>query len=531
MISLHIGALLLVTLPTVQAPADSVPLYDNLGTLHHAISTNVAKTQRYFDQGLRLVYAFNHAEAIRAFNEAARLDSNCAMCYWGVALAYGPNINAGMDSASGVRAYAAVRKALALSPRASASERAYIEAVAARYASVPPSARAKLDSAYARAMRTVVRRYPADLDAATLHAEALMDLRPWNYWTRSGRPYPGTREILALLEHVIREDPDHIGACHYYIHAVEAARPELAVPCAERLARLAPGAGHLVHMPAHIYIRVGRYTDAVESNVHAVHTDETYIADAHPGGLYPVSYYPHNLHFLAFAATMAGRSVQAIEAARALSAKVTPSVARRVSAVEPLMPVLELTLVAFGRWDEVLREPLPPGDLRFATGVSYYARGTALAATHQWSAASAALDTVQRIASATGAGDNKTVLEIAAHALAGEIAARRDRLDDAARHFQTAMRLEDGLTYNEPPLWQLPVRHSLGAVLLRARRVAEAEARYREDLKRFPENGWSLYGLAACLRARGASAEADSVEARFRRAWAGADVTLTASGF
>ena len=529
---LQLATLLLVASPTTRPPTDTVPLYDNLGTHHHAITTSVPKAQQYFDQGLRLVYGFNHAEAIRAFTEGARLDPNCAMCYWGTAYAYGPHVNAGMDSASGVAAYQAVQKALAVAGRASAQEQAYIRAVAKRYARVPPAERAALDSAYARAMCDVSNRYPDDLDAAALCAEAMMDLRPWNYWKQpSGEPYPGTLEIVARLEGVVQRNPNHPGACHFYIHAVEAVAPEKAVPCAERLAALMPGVGHMVHMPAHIYIRVGRYADAVEANVHAIHSDEAFIEGQRPVGVYPIAYYPHNIHFLSFAATMAGQSGKAIEAARALVAKTPVDVARQVPFVWPFVPFLHLTLVNFGRWSEVLDEPPPPSDLRVPFAMVQYARGVALAATARWDEAAAALDSLTRIAAETSSGDNKTMLEIASHALLGEIAARRGQLDDAVSHFKEAIRLEDGFLYFEPPTWYYPVRHSFGAVLLKAGRPAEAEAVYREDLKRFPENGWSLYGLLASLRAQGKHAEATGVDARFRRAWARADVTLTASRF
>ncbi len=515
---------------TAAKPDMRVALFDNLGTLHYSVTTSSELAQRYFDQGLRLTYAFNHAEAVRAFEEAARLDPGCAMCHWGVALALGPNINAPMDSASGVKAYAAVQKALA-APRASERERALIKALVKRYALVPPADRARLDSAYARAMGEVVRRYPDDLEAATLYAEALMDLSPWNYWTKEGAPRPQTREILTQLERVLARNQNHPGACHYYIHAVEAAHPERAVACAERLEALMPGAGHLVHMPAHIYIRVGRWNEAIESNRHAVHTDETYIADQRPEGIYPIGYYPHNYHFLAFAAAMAGRGDEAIRAARSAAQKVPVEVARQVPELQGLLPYAHLALVTFGRWDEVLREPLPPADVPIASGLAHYARGVAQAAKGRWADAEAARGTVERIATSVPAGTGKTVLEIATHALAGEIAARRGRLDPAAGHFRAAMRLEDGLSYMEPPYWYYPIRHSLAAVLLKAGRAGEAERLYREDLKRFPENGWSLYGLAQSLRAQNKADAAADVERRLKQAWAHADVTLTASRF
>jgi tetratricopeptide (TPR) repeat protein len=520
--------------------ASTVPLFDNLGRHHVEITTAVPMAQRYFDQGMRLVYGFNHGEAIRAFDEAARLDPRCAICHWGAALAYGPHVNAPMDSAGGVAAYEHLQKAIALRSEASPRERAFIDALARRYASPPPADRAKLDSAYASAMADVVRRYPNDLDAATLYAEALMDLRPWNYWRKDGSPYPGTDVVLTQLDRVMRADPNHPGACHYYIHAVEAVAPEKAVACAERLASLMPGAGHLVHMPGHIYIRVGRYADAIKANEHAVHADETYIATERPSGLYPIGYYPHNYHFLAFAASLAGRSAQAIEAARETGEKVPAEVARQAPPLEALLTYAPLTMVTFGKWDEVLRTPLPPSDLRLSTGLAYYARGVAHAAKGQWQEAQAALDTVRKIAAGTaahdqialtaGSGENKTIMDIATHALMGEIAHRRGQ-PDAEGHFREAVRLQDTFNYIEPPQWYYPVRHSLGAVLLRHGKAAEAERVYREDLEKFPENGWALFGLAKALEAQGKSAEAKAVEARFEKAWAGSDVTLTASRF
>ncbi len=523
--TLAILPLLALTTFAPAPAADSVPLFTNLGEHRKVISTRVPQTQNYFNQGLRLVYAFNHGEAIRAFQEAARLDPKCAICHWGIALAYGPNINVPMDSASAVLAYAALERAQELAPNASVSERAYIRALATRYVATPRTERAKLDAAYASAMRALARRYPRDLDVATLYAESLMDLRPWRYWTRDGKPEPGTREIVTQLESVIRRNPRHPGACHYYIHAVEAVAPAKAVPCAERLAALMPGAGHLVHMPAHIYIRVGRYADAIRSNEHAVHADEAYIASEKPQGVYPIAYYPHNRHFLSFAAMLAGRSALSVDAARSMVGKMSVDVARQVPPVEPLLPFLHLILATFGEWDEVLSEPQPPADLRQATGLVTYARGLAYAATGRAAEATAALDTVRAIASAAQ-GDNKDVMQIAVHSLTADLAARAGRVDEAIQEYRAAMAIEDGMMYIEPPLWHQPVRHSLGPLMLKAGRAAEAEQLFREDLRRFPENGWSLSGLATALRARGATKEAEAVEARFRKAWDGADVKL-----
>ena len=512
--------------------SDTVPLYTNLGSHHKRISTKVPAAQQYFDQGLRLVYGFNHAEAIRSFTRAAELDPRCAMCYWGIALAYGPHVNAPMDTASGVAAYAAVQKGLSLQSHATASERAYIEALAQRYEADPPADRTRLDTVYSSAMGKVAHAYPKDLDAATLYAESLMDLRPWNYWHPDGTPYSGTNEIIHQLKKVLTRNPNHPGACHYYIHAVEAVNPKAAVPCAERLARLMPGEGHMVHMPAHIYIRVGRWNDAITANEHAIHSDEVFIEGQHPMGVYPLAYYPHNIHFLAFASTMAGRSVQAIEASNTLTSKVNLDAARQVGMLQEMLPYHALTLTTFGKWDEVLAQPLPPEDIRFSYAMASYGRGVAYAAKGEWAEAQAALDTVTTASAATPDGaEGKTALLIAVHALAGEIATRRGDIDAGITHFREAATIEDGGLYFEPPKWYYPIRHSLGAALLTAGHHAEAEKVYREDLRRFPENGWSLFGLAQALRAQDKQNEAAAEEARFRRAWAGADVTLTASRF
>jgi tetratricopeptide (TPR) repeat protein len=523
---------LLLLASTLIAQQNPPPLYTDLGPHHKSVGTRVPAAQQYFDQGFRLVYGFNHAEAIRSFTRATELDSTCAMCWWGIAYAYGPHVNAGMDSASGVQAYKAAQKALALSRSASPWERAYIGAVAARYAAVPPAARAPLDSAYARGMAEVARKYPKDLDAAALYAESLMDLRPWNYWTPEGRPHPGTKEIVRQLEGVIARNPEHPGACHYYIHAVEAVNPQLAVPCAERLARLMPGVGHMVHMPAHIYIRLGRYRDAAASNVHAIHTDETFIEGQKPVTVYSLAYYPHNIHFLAFASTMGGRSAQALEAAGTLKSKVNLDVARQVPLLQEMVPYYVLTLTTFGRWDDVLAEPLPPADIRMPLAMAYYARGVAYAAKGETEKAATALDSVKAIDAATAAdAPAKTPVSIAVHALMGEMATRSGKLDEGIAHFREALKIEDAGLYFEPPKWYYPIRQSLGAALLKAGRPAEAEAVYREDLKRFPENGWSLFGLAAALKAQGKSTEAAAVDRRFSKAWSDADVKLTASRF
>ena len=518
----------------------AVPLYDNLGSHHYAVTTGSTLVQRYFDQGLRLYYAFNHAEGIRAFEEAVRLDPACAMCYWGIALAYGPNINAPMDSASGVAAYAAIRKALERSTGASERERALIHALAQRYAPVPPADRAALDSAYAHALGAVARRYPDDPEAATLHAESLMDLSPWNYWGPNADPRPDTPELLAQLEGVMAAYPDHPGANHFYIHAVEAVDPERAVAAAERLAGLMPGAGHLVHMPGHIYVRVGRYEDAIQANQHAVHADETFIRDQSPAmGIYVAGYYPHNYDFMAFAASMIGRSEQSVTSAEKMATLVPAEMLR-----EPGLTFLQhhrtrhlQFKVRFARWDDILAVPAPPEDLPHARAMWHYARGRAFAARGNVAAASAELASLRATAGGSAVAPLRlefntagSILSIATDVLAGHIAAARGDYRTAVDHLREGARREDALLYGEPPEWSVPVRQELGRVLLQAGRPGEAEQAFREDLTRFPANGWSLSGLAAALRAQGRTAQADSVEAEFRKVWSTADVPTPVAG-
>ncbi|MBR9989071.1 MAG: hypothetical protein KFH98_04900, partial [Gemmatimonadetes bacterium] len=520
-----------------EAAKGGVPLYDNLGTYAYPVSTSEPGAQQYFDQGLRLYYAFNHAEAIRAFNEAARLDANCAMCYWGTALAYGPNINMPMDSASGVAAFAAIREALARRDHATAKERALIDALATRYREVPPADRAALDTLYAREMKTVAAQFPGDPEAAALYAEALMDLSPWQYWNRDGSPRADTPEILAVLESVLSKNPDHPGANHFYIHAVEAVDPQRAVPMAERLAGLMPGAGHLVHMPGHIYVRVGRYADAIRANEHAVHADESYIQDHNPAfGIYTVGYYPHNYDFLSFAASMIGRSGQSLEAADKMVSLIPEEVLRA-----PGMTVLQNHVtrrlqmrVRFSRWDEILGVPAPADDLPYALSIWHYARGRAFAARGDARAAMSELEALRAAAAHPALVDTRLefnsvsdVLAIAADVLAGHVEHARNAPEKAVALLRSAAAREDNFVYGEPPEWSVPVRHDLGAILLGMGRAAEAEAVYLEDLARFPENGWSLDGLARSLRALGRTDEAAAVQRRFDRIWSSADMEIS----
>ena len=515
------------------------PLYTDLGTYQRKITTASPQAQAYFDQGLRLVYSFNHLEAQRAFREAARLDPTCAMCYWGVALTYGSNYNSPTDAQREDAALAAVLQARALSPPGTARERAVIAALAARHGSTPNADRAALDRAYADAMRDVARRFPDDLDAATLFADAMMNLRPWALWTQDGKPEPGTEEIVVTLERVLAANPNHPGANHLYIHAVEGSpTPERALAAADRLGALTPGAGHMVHMPSHIYYRVGRYADAGVANVQAVKADRAYFAKAEPSDIYRMMYYPHNLDFIWQAASMEGRSAETVRAAREFATVAPTEAILKMSDMETAPAAPLLALARFGRWDEILREPAPPAGMPYVTGVWRYSRGVAFAATGRRQDAARELAELEAIRRSvpperTLAGFFKTqdMLLLAAEALAGEIAVRGGDGATAAGHFAQAVKIQDGHWFTEPPPWYYPVRQSLGAALLAAGRPAEAEAVYREDLKQNRENGWSLFGLAQSLRAQGKTAEADQVQARFTQAWARADVTLTASRF
>jgi len=486
------------------------------------------------------VYGFNHNEAIRAFKEVIRLDPNCAMGYWGMALALGPNINDPMPAERGKQAFEAIQQAIARARYAGDHERAYIEALATRYASDPEKAdRKELDRAYAEAMRGLHQRYPNDLDAATLFAASLMNIRPWDYWAADSQPKEGTLELVATLESVLERDPDHIGAIHYYIHAVEASsQPERALPYARRLAAQIPGSGHLVHMPSHIYNRVGLYEDAGDSNVRAIEVDETYIEQEQPQGIYPLVYYPHNIDFLWSARQMSGRSAEAIEAARKLAARTTPEVARMAPPLEGWTAMPLCALVRFGKWDDILNEPQPPEDLMYMTALWHYAR--ALAFTAKDKIEDAKKEQVKLAAIAQDIPEDRMMmgrnaatelLSIASHVVAGELAARQGQTDQAVTHLEAAVHIQDTLDYNEPPAWYYPVRQNLGAVLLTAGRSAEAEQVYRKDLEQYPDNGWSLYGLSRSLRAQGRKKDAEAVAEQFKKSWSKADVELTASRF
>lgn len=534
------------------APADATaalvaragaPLFSGMGDYHRTITTSEPGAQRYFDQGMVLGFGFNHAEAIRSFRAAQRLDDACAMCYWGEALVTGPNINvtakgkAIMSSADQVAAYAALQKAIERRADATDVERDLIDALAARYAPSPVEDRAPYDRAYANALGELTRKYPADDDIAALYAEAWMNTMPWNYWSDGGTPRPEIVPVLAALETSIARNPRHPLTLHLYIHAVEASsNPARGEDEADTLLNLVPGSGHLVHMPAHLYWRVGRYNDAAEANVRAAAIDEEYIAQCNAQGFYPALYYPHNIHFLWAAASMEGRSAVAIDAARRVAANVRLEQIEQFPTVEFFHTIPLLALVQFGRWQELLAEPAPRADLAYSTAIWHYARGVARANAGDVAGAESEYTALQplkandKVLSLDGNDyPASTLLGIADALLAGEIALANEELTDAVAHFERAVSLQDGLPYTEPPFWYYPTRQSLGLALLRAGRAAEAEEVYRRDLEQYPHNGWSTFGLIQALTAQNKTAEADEHRGHFEMMWGLADVELAAS--
>lgn len=522
------------------ASGAKAPRLQNVGKHAFPVTTKSEAAQRFMNQGVNLTYGFNHAEAGRAFAEAARLDPDLAMAHWGLALALGPNINVPMAPDQEPQALAHIRKAQSLKAKASQRERDYIDALAVRYTGSAAD-RAAADQAFAGAMRALHEKYPDDLDAAAIYAEALMDLRPWNYWTRSGQPYEQTHEIITALDHVLSRNPDHPGALHYWIHLWEASNtPERAEAAADRLLPLAPAAGHLVHMPGHIYQRVGRYSDAVKANQLAILADEDYITQCRAQGLYPLAYYPHNAHFLWFAASMNGQSKLAIDAANKTASKIPVEVLKDFPILQTFLLAPDYARVRFGKWDEILAAPAPRADTMFTRGVRHYARGMAFIRKKDFAAASKEIDAVKQIAADPKLIETPTsfslnladsVLRVGIEVLDGELAAARGEYDQAIAHLDRAVRYQDALVYTEPDDWHQPVRHNLGAVLLQAGRALEAESVYWDDLRARPKNGWALFGLAQALRAQGKADAAKAVEADLEKSWADADVTLTASRF
>ena len=515
------------------APVNA-PLLERLGDVTFPISTKNAQAQRYFDQGLALAYGFNHWEAQRAFRAAQALDPDCAMCFWGEALVLGPNINAPMDAAANAPAFAAIAEAQRLAAGGSQKEQALIAALAARYSADPAAQRADLDRAYADAMQQVAQRFPDDLDVATLYAEAIMDLSPWDYWADGGKTPKGrTAELVATLEKVLAANPDHIGAIHLYIHAVEASdRPERAEPYADRLAAKNVSAGHLAHMPSHIYFRLGRYQDSLEINKAAVAADEAYLAQAKPEGFYSGTYYPHNIHFVLVSAQMAGDAGTALDAADKLARSVPDEIARAVAWTQPVKAAPFFAHAQFSAPDEVLALPAPGDDFPYVKAMWHYARGTAHAAAGDAEAARAeaeAIATIRNTADLSGLTSGGVpaldVLDIATHVVRARVAQAEGDLDTAIAEFEAAASIEKTLPYMEPPFWYYPVGQSLGAVLLLAGKTERAEKVFRESLEAAPNNGWACFGLLEVHKKRGDAEQQSVYEARLARSWTG-DRTL-----
>ena len=517
----------------------AVPLFEGLGTTGRKVTTSSADAQRYFDQGLCFLFAFNHDEAIRSFRQATELDPNCPLAWWGIALAHGPHINFPLlPPERNKLALAALTKAQKLADKGTASEQALIAALATRYAESPPEDRKPLDEAYAAAMRKVWQKYPDDADIGSLFAESLMDLRPWDLWLPAGKPQPGTEEVVSTLERVLAQAPRHPLAIHLYIHAVEAsAQPERAVAPADRLRDLQPGLGHLVHMPSHIDVRIGSWKKAIQANAKAIEADARYRAQSPQQNFYRV-YMAHNHHMLAYAAIMRGQSDLAIKSINNMAREMPAEWVKENAAVADGFAAMPLeVLVRFGRWKEVLDAPEPPEYLPFSRAMRHCARGVAFAALadvdkagleqSQFLLARAAVPAEARV----GNNAASDVLAVAEMLLVGEILVRAGKFDEGLRALQVAALREDRLRYSEPPDWIHPVRHALGATLLSAGRAEEAEQVYRADLQRLPSNGWSLYGLSQSLRLQKKEEEAKQLEVKFSEVWSEADVRIKSSCF
>jgi tetratricopeptide (TPR) repeat protein len=507
------------------------PLWADIGSTNWKITTANERAQAYFDQGLRLSYAFNHDEARRAFRMAQKLDPDCAMCFWGEAMVLGPNINLPMPEDAVAPAYAAAQKAKALAGKASPREQALIGALATRYGSDPKAARAPFDAAYAAEMANVAKQFADDDEIATLYAEAVMDISPWDYWKPGGREAkPQSVPIVPTLERVLARNPNHAGAIHLYIHAVEASdRPKRAEPYADRLRGAIPGAGHLVHMPSHIYYRVGRYLDALEDNKTAVKVDEKYLAETNaPMGVYRLGYYPHNVHFVMASAQMAGDGPTVIAAAEKLGKLIPDEAARGIAMVQPVKAAPYFAHAQFSTPETILALPDPGDAIPYVKAMWLYVRGVALAANRDFAgatAAASAIETIERTADFKLLKDSgvpaQEVLRIARTVILARVAQTKGDHRTAIMRFERAAASQDALAYTEPPYWYYPIRQSLAAALLQAGRYAEAERQFQRALSRAPANGWSYYGLAELHKSRGDGSAARKAEADLARTWIG----------
>jgi len=514
------------------------PLFEKLGDHSVTISTKEKMAQRFFDQGLNLTYAFNHAEAHRSFMEASRLDPNAAMTYWGQAYALGPNINDPLpDDERKTKAFEAAQKAKSLLSNATAKEKALIEALQARYSDDLNKDVSELNMNYMKAMVKVAEKFPQDDDVLTLYAASIMNTTPWNYWDTNGNPSPFIAEAKTALEKAININPNNAGAHHYYIHMVELPMPDLAENSADRIGALMPGAGHIVHMASHIYIRIGRYKDAVKVNQQAILADEDYISQCYSQGIYPLGYYPHNIHFLWSSASLLGASDIAIDAAKKTAEKVPTGELINLPFLQDFAATPLLAYTRFGKWNEILTVPKPNADIKHLNLIRHYARGIAFIRKNNYKEAQEELDALAEMKNdaelenlvATAHNPSSRSAHIAYEVVAGELAALKGDLTKAIKHLKKAVEHEDQLTYTEPAAWYIPTRQNLGAILLKANKYAEAEAVYKQDLEKLRQNGWSLIGLHNSLELQGKTEEAKAIKKEFEKAWADADIKIEGS--
>lgn len=525
-------------LTDVDTTKQIAPFFENLGTHSYKISTKNDRAQQFFNQGLRHAYGFNHAEAHRSFMEVSRLDPNAAMAFWGQAYVLGPNINDPLPDDERKNKYnEAMAKAKALAKKSTPKEQALINALTHRYSTDLTKDVAELNMDYMKAMTEVVAKYPNDSDILTLYAASVMNTVPWNYWDKDGNPSPNIKEAKAALEKAIALSPDNPGAHHYYIHMVELPKPDLGVPSAEKLGSLMPSSGHIVHMPSHIYIRVGRYKDAVIANQKAILADEDYISQCFAQGMYPLGYYPHNIHFLWSASSLLGASDIAIDAAKKTAEKVPVGEMKELHFLQNFAATPLLSYTRFGKWNDILTMPSPNSEIKHLKLIWHYARGIAFIRKNNFKDAKEELEAIDALAKdpelenimATGFDSSTTIAKLAYQVVAGELAAANNHLDLAIKHLEKAVTIEDNLVYNEPSAWYIPTRQNLGAVLLKAKKYRAAEKIYKEDLNVLRQNGWSLIGLHKSLVAQEKFNEAKAIKKEFDIAWKDADIEINNS--
>ncbi len=523
-----------MSMPASVTTKPTATLDAGVGNVDHPVSTKNAEAQKFFNQGLAYMYAFNHAEGIASFKHAAELDPSLAMAYWGIAFGLGTNYNVTADEKALAEAYKNLQKAIELAPKASQADRDYIDALSKRYAKDPKTDAKLLGNAYKAAMADLVKKYPDDLDAATLYAESMMNLKPWQLWSLDGKPAEGTLEIIAVLEGVLKRNPNHTGANHYYIHAVEAGpNPERGLAAAYRLGALAPSAGHLVHMPSHIYLRTGDWDEAIKSNELAIEADRNYILKSGSGGLYPMLYYNHNIHMLASSEAANGNYAASLKAARDLAANAGPNV-KAAPMLEMFMPYAIIAMTRFQKWDDVLAEPAPPAEMMITTGFWRFARGMALAERGKPADAEKELAAMRAVGAKIPPETHlfttpvSVALKVADDLLSGEIALAKGDRRGAIAIFRTAVLSEGKVNYAEPRDWDLPTREWLGRALMKDGQYAEAEKAFREELERTPRNGRALFGLAEALSKQCKTTSAALVRKEFDNAWANADTKLDA---